>query len=254
MACTEMPSSLSLACAFLTRSFCLLAHSASSLPSRTYFMTRLHEDRLIIRHISPSRNGAGPARSTLGARQALGAPPQAPPGEPRGPSIEPAMRLQAHRLEDHGHAALDVMPAGERIGAAALGRGGAPDELAGARAAHRGAGAEVDAEARGEARRRRGVIEARIGQHGPAPQRLAVLRLLDAPAARQLLEGGIVMEDAAEILGVVGAVLLDQARRLDDAEYVGLDLGAVEPAPGNVVERPRCHRRASSDQPAGGNI
>src|SRR5258707_6564857 len=126
MACTEMPSSLSLACAFLTRSFCLPAHSASSLPSRSYCMPPLHEDRPITRHISPSRNGAGPARSTLGARQALGAPPQAPPGEPRGPSIEPAMRLQAHRLEDHGHAALDVMPAVERIGAAAIGRGAAP--------------------------------------------------------------------------------------------------------------------------------
>src|SRR5260370_602610 len=197
MACMEMPSSLSLACAFLTRSFCLPAHSASSLPSRTYFMTRLH--------------GQAPQKA-----------------DPLGVEIALQMRVEELVVAQlvGGDVAADLLQhrllrrLGERrvIGAGAGLDDAARDELAGARAAHRGAGAEVDAEARGEARRRRGVIEARIGQHGPAPQRLAVLRLLDAPAARLLLEGGIVMEDAAEILRVVGAVLLDQARRLDDAE------------------------------------
>ena len=72
----------------------------------------------------------------------------------------------------------------------------------------------------------------------------AVLPLLDAPALRHPLEGGIVMEHAAEVLRVVGAVLLDQARRLDDAQEIGLDPGGVEAIPGDILERPRSHDAA----------
>src|SRR5579864_4004772 len=96
-----MPSSLSLACAFLTRSLCLPAHSASSLPSNTYFM-------------GTSRSGGTPRESL---RAALHAPPRHARGEP----VEPAMRLQAHGLEDHGNAALHMMPAIERVSAARIG-------------------------------------------------------------------------------------------------------------------------------------
>jgi len=49
------------------------------------------------------------------------------------------------------------------------------------------------------------------------------------------------MEHAAEIFGVVAAVLLHQARRLDQAQDVRIDLGAVEPLPGDIVEGPAAH-------------
>ena len=88
---------------------------------------------------------------------------------------------------------------------------------------------------------RGGVIESGIGQHCPAAERRAVLHFLGAPASRHILEIAIVMEHAAEIARIIGAVLLDQARRLDDAQQLGLDLGAVEALPGNVVQRPRSH-------------
>jgi len=57
------------------------------------------------------------------------------------------------------------------------------------------------------------------------------------------------MEHAAEIAGIIGAVLLDQARRLDDAQELGLDPGGIEAVPGNVVERPRSHCCATSSGP-----
>src|SRR6185437_15027043 len=273
-----MPSSLSLACAFLTRSFCLPAHSASSLPSRTYFMAA--STRNVPSSVTSWR--AATARCS-GARQLLGAPLHAPPGEGRAPAVEPAVGLQAHRLEQHRHAALDMVPAIDRIGApriclgiappligqraliggvvgigqlvilgfadAAERHGEAPQssdmlaveialqmrveelvvaqlvggdlladlaqhrllgrlgerrvigagaglddaarhQFADARAADRAASIKVDTVSRGEARRRGGVIEIAIGPHGPAAERRAVLHLLGAPAARDILEGG----------------------------------------------------------------
>src|SRR6202043_496151 len=119
-------------------------------------------------------------------------------------------------------------------------------QLAGARAAHRGAGVAIDVEPGTEAPRRGRMIEAAIGVHGPAPERLAVLDLLLPPAPRRRGKTGIVVKHAAEILGVVGAVLLDQARRLDDAQNLRIDPGGVETCPGDVIERPVTHTREPS--------
>ncbi len=77
-----------------------------------------------------------------------------------------------------------------------------------------------------------------------------MLDLLVAPAHGNRLEVGIVVEDVAEIVRVVAAVLLDQARRLDDAQQLGIDLGAVEPLPGNIVERPGTHAIPSANNVA----
>ena len=65
-----------------------------------------------------------------------------------------------------------------------------------------------------------------------------MLRFLRAPAPRRVLEFAVAGEHAAEIVGVVGAVLLDDARRLDHAQELGIDLGAIEALPRNIVERP----------------
>ena len=65
-----------------------------------------------------------------------------------------------------------------------------------------------------------------------------MLDLFRAPGAGGRLHLGIIGEDVAEICGVVAAVALDQARRLGNGEQVGVDLGRLEPFPGNVVEGP----------------
>src|SRR6185437_8434077 len=86
--------------------------------------------------------------------------------------------------------------------------------------------------------------ESGIGEARPATERLAMLNLLFPPAARDRLKGRIVVKDAAEIARVVAAVLLDEARGFDDAQDLGIDLGAVEAMPGNIVERPEAHGSA----------
>src|ERR1700687_5292744 len=43
------------------------------------------------------------------------------------------------------------------------------------------------------------------------------------------------------MMGIGGAIVLDEARRLDDAHDIGVELIAVEAVPRNVVERPRAH-------------
>jgi hypothetical protein len=65
-----------------------------------------------------------------------------------------------------------------------------------------------------------------------------MLNLLIAPARRDGLELGIVMEHVAEIPRIVGAVLLHQTRRLDDTQDLRIDLRRVEPVPRDIVQRP----------------
>src|SRR5260370_380934 len=70
-----------------------------------------------------------------------------------------------------------------------------------------------------------------------------------APAPRGLLKLGVVAEDPAQVMGIGRAVMLTEARRLDDAEDVGIQLRPIEALPGNIVERPRAH--AASRRPLG---
>src|SRR5262249_40071367 len=118
--------------------------------------------------------------------------------------------MLADRLE---HGLLDRF--GERtvIRAGAGLDDAARDQFAGACAAHGPARTEVDAKPGGEPRRRLGMIEPGIDQLGPAAERLAVLDLFLAPAARHFLEARIITENVAEVMGVVAAILLDQACR-----------------------------------------
>src|SRR5207247_618058 len=117
----------------------------------------------------------------------------------------------------------------------------ARDHLARAGAAARAVAVEIDPEALPEPGERNVEIEIRIGQRRPTGQRAAVLDLLLAPAPRGFLELGIVGEDPAQVVGVGGAVVLDEARRLDDADDVRIELRPIEAVPGNIVERPRAH-------------
>src|SRR6185437_12317149 len=75
-------------------------------------------------------------------------------------------------------------------------------------------------------------------EHGPPPERLAMLDLLHAPFARGGLEHRIALKDAAEITRVILAIALDEARRFDEPQNLAIDFGAVEFFPGNVRERP----------------
>src|SRR5437879_1731847 len=43
------------------------------------------------------------------------------------------------------------------------------------------------------------------------------------------------------MVGIGGAIVLDEARRLDDTHDLGIELIALKAIPGNVVERPRSH-------------
>ena len=58
------------------------------------------------------------------------------------------------------------------------------------------------------------MIEIGIDHLGPPAERLAVLDLLVSPMTCHLLEPQIIVEHVAEIMRVIAAVLLDQARRL----------------------------------------
>ena len=68
-----------------------------------------------------------------------------------------------------------------------------------------------------------------------------MLDLLFAPAQCGRLEFGIVGEDPAEVVRVSAAIMLDEARRLDDADELRIELVALEALPGNIVERPPGH-------------
>ncbi len=120
-------------------------------------------------------------------------------------------------------------------------------QLAGARAAHRCGRIEIDAEAGGEARTGRFVIEAGIGHLRIAAEGETVLDLFLAPALRGFLEERVVGEHAAEIARVIGAVLLDDARRFDDAQQFGIELCRLETLPRNIVERPMWHGASIAD-------
>ena len=107
--------------------------------------------------------------------------------------------------------------------------------LAGPRTPPGAVAVEIDAEAFPEAGEGGVEIEFRIGQHGPARQRLTVLHLLLAPAPRGLLELGIVGKHKAEVMRVGPAVMLDETSRLDDRHQIRIDPRRLEPVPGNVV-------------------
>src|SRR5207248_1108239 len=115
------------------------------------------------------------------------------------------------------------------------------DHLAGARTAPGAVGIEIDLESVLKPGEGGGEIKARIGQRRPAGQSAAVLDLFLPPAASGFLELGIVGENPAQMMGISGAIVLDEARRLDDAHDVGFELIAIEAVPRNVVERPGAH-------------
>src|SRR5438045_812206 len=74
--------------------------------------------------------------------------------------------------------------------------------------------------------------------------RPAVLDLLVAPAPGKVLEDRVVVKHLAEIFGVIGSVALDEARRLDDAQQLDVNLAGLEAIPGDVVQRPMAHLAA----------
>src|SRR5258706_5466610 len=149
-----------------------------------------------------------------------------------------AADLLQHRLGD-AFAQCGVVGAGADLDDAAR------DHLAGARTPARAVGVEIDLKALLKPGEGRLEIEVRIGHCSPFRQRPPVLDLLLAPAARGFLEFGIVGENPAQMMGIGGAVVLDEARRLDDAYDIGVELIAVEAIPRNVVERPRSHAASS---------
>src|SRR5204862_4376570 len=117
----------------------------------------------------------------------------------------------------------------------------ARDHLARARAAARPVAVEIDLEPVLKPREGGREVEAWIGHCRPARQGPAVLNLLLAPAPRGFLEFGVVGEDPAEMMRVGCAIVLDEARRLDDSDQLGIDPAPIEAMPGNIVERPRAH-------------
>ena len=103
--------------------------------------------------------------------------------------------------------------------------------LPGARAAARAVAVEIDLEPLLESGEGSVEIEFGIGQRRPACQRAAVLDLLFAPAQCDRLEFGIVGEDPAEVVRVSAAIMLDEARRLDDADELRIEFVALEAVP-----------------------
>src|SRR6185437_5685111 len=95
-------------------------------------------------------------------------------------------------------------------------------QLAAAGAAQRFGAPGLDLEAVGETLEGGVEIEARIDQRGPARERHAVLHLFRRPLVGHLLEFGIVVEDVAEIFGVVSAVGLDHGGGLYDFHHFGI--------------------------------
>ncbi len=69
-----------------------------------------------------------------------------------------------------------------------------------------------------------------------------MLHLFLAPAPRHRLEIGVVMKHLAEILRIVGAIPLDEARRLDDAQERVVHLARLEAVPGDIIQRPITHQ------------
>jgi hypothetical protein len=85
-------------------------------------------------------------------------------------------------------------------------------------------------------------IEFGVGELGPARQRLAVLNLLLTPTAGVLLKIRIVVENPAQMVRVSRAIVFDEARRLDDAHHLWIELIAIKPIPRNVIKPPAAHR------------
>src|ERR1043166_3208623 len=145
----------------------------------------------------------------------------------------PADLLQYRLLRRFPHRAV--------VGAGADLDDTARDHLAGAGAPPRAVAVEIDLEPVLKAREGGGEIEAGIGHGPPAGQGPPMLNLFLAPAPRGCLEFGVVGEDSAEVMRVSGAVVLDQACRLDDPHEFRIDPAWIEPVPPNVVERPPAH-------------
>ena len=68
-----------------------------------------------------------------------------------------------------------------------------------------------------------------------------MLDLLAAPGAGDLLEGRVVVEHVAKISRIVAAIALDHGGGLDDPQDLRIDPRAVEPVPGDVLQRPAFH-------------
>src|ERR1700674_1505984 len=117
----------------------------------------------------------------------------------------------------------------------------ARDHLARTRAAARGITVKIDPIAGLKPAESGSEIEFGIGQLGPTRQRPAVLDFLLAPAARALLEIRVVMENPAQMVGIVAAIVFDEAPRLDDPHDLRIELAAVEASPVNIIERPGAH-------------
>ncbi len=127
------------------------------------------------------------------------------------------------------------------IGAGADLDDAARHHLARARAAARAGAVKIDLETGPKAGERPIEIKAGVGERCPARQRASVLDLLLAPAPHGFLERGVVGENPAEMMGIGRAIMLYQARRLDDADDLGIELRRIETVPGNIVERPQAH-------------
>src|SRR5215469_5891619 len=110
-----------------------------------------------------------------------------------------------------------------------------------ARAAARGSAVEVDAKSSLEPPEGRGEVKTGIGQLGPAPERLAVPNLLLSPAPRIALKIEIVIENPAQMMRISGTIVFDEARRLDQPNYVRIDFAPIEAIPGDVVKCPAAH-------------
>jgi hypothetical protein len=68
-----------------------------------------------------------------------------------------------------------------------------------------------------------------------------VLDFFFAPTAGVLLKLGIVMENPTQMMRVGGAIVFDEARRLDDAHHLRIELIAIELIPRDVIEHPAPH-------------
>ena len=79
-----------------------------------------------------------------------------------------------------------------------------------------------------------GEIELRIGHLGPAAEHVAMLFLFFGPAKRRGLNDLIIGEYIAEISGVIGGVLFNHRRRLDNFQDIGINPRWVEGVPGYV--------------------
>jgi len=73
-----------------------------------------------------------------------------------------------------------------------------------------------------------------------------MLHFLDRPDIGSRLEVGILGEDVLEIGAVIEPVMLDHRSGFDYPQDLGIDLGAVEFLPRDIIERPVFHLSACS--------